>query len=179
MAQWIARRTSNPEAVGSSPTGDVARFKCCQADHGISNNKNYACLRVRNGLSEPCYVNRFSTLNVKNKTTKSNPSREADLNHRPKDYWWYRPTTVLRSTSWAIASGFPLEIQTSSAEHLLTPCKYLDSTPYGMLSLFLSLMIAHISAPLAIAQLVERRTVVGNHEAAILRSVVQIRLARG
>ena len=27
MAQWIARRTSNPEAVGSSPTGDVARFK--------------------------------------------------------------------------------------------------------------------------------------------------------
>ena len=26
VAQWIARRTSNPEAVGSSPTGDVAIF---------------------------------------------------------------------------------------------------------------------------------------------------------
>jgi hypothetical protein len=23
VAQWIARRTSNPEAVGSSPTGDA------------------------------------------------------------------------------------------------------------------------------------------------------------
>ena len=27
VAQWIARRTSNPEAVGSSPTGDVYAFK--------------------------------------------------------------------------------------------------------------------------------------------------------
>ena len=27
MAQWIARRTSNPEAVGSSPTGDVYAFE--------------------------------------------------------------------------------------------------------------------------------------------------------
>ena len=26
VAQWIARRTSNPEAVGSSPTGDVTVF---------------------------------------------------------------------------------------------------------------------------------------------------------
>ena len=26
VAQWIARRTSNPEAVGSSPTGDVHAF---------------------------------------------------------------------------------------------------------------------------------------------------------
>ena len=27
MAQWIARRTSNPEVVGSSPTGDVFYFE--------------------------------------------------------------------------------------------------------------------------------------------------------
>ena len=27
VAQWIARRTSNPEAVGSSPTGDVHAFR--------------------------------------------------------------------------------------------------------------------------------------------------------
>ena len=27
MAQWKVRRTSNPEAVGSSPTGDVTAFK--------------------------------------------------------------------------------------------------------------------------------------------------------
>ena len=26
VAQWIARRTSNPEAVGSSPTGVVTLF---------------------------------------------------------------------------------------------------------------------------------------------------------
>ncbi len=26
VAQWIARRTSNPEAVGSSPTGDDLNF---------------------------------------------------------------------------------------------------------------------------------------------------------
>ena len=33
MAQWIARRTSNPEAVGSSPTGDVAHFKENKRSH--------------------------------------------------------------------------------------------------------------------------------------------------
>ena len=37
---------------------------------------------------------------------KKSPSREADLNHRPKDHCTcIDPTTVLRSTSWAIASG--------------------------------------------------------------------------
>ena len=29
VAQWIARRTSNPEAVGSSPTGVVTLFRLC------------------------------------------------------------------------------------------------------------------------------------------------------
>ena len=33
------------------------------------------------------------------------PSREADLNHRPRDLCYELPTTVPRSTSWAIASG--------------------------------------------------------------------------
>ena len=33
VAQWIARRTSNPEVVGSSPTGDVFYFE----EHSFEN----------------------------------------------------------------------------------------------------------------------------------------------
>ena len=30
MTQWIARRTSNPKVVGSSPTGDEILFLSCE-----------------------------------------------------------------------------------------------------------------------------------------------------
>ena len=46
MAQWIARRTSNPEAVGSSPTGDAnhfdyavtTEFEICRVFYGTSSS---------------------------------------------------------------------------------------------------------------------------------------------
>ena len=48
MAQWIARQTSNPEAVGSSPTRDVYAFEAKVV--WVSNYHPNTCLLHRKVL---------------------------------------------------------------------------------------------------------------------------------
>ena len=64
VAQWIARRTSNPEVVGSNPTGDAIfsispylskvitqiNFKVHQIHYTTQHNKRTCCVSLRANL---------------------------------------------------------------------------------------------------------------------------------
>ena len=168
MAQWIARRTSNPEAVGSSPTGDaiilitlrvfkpsVSLCRICSTNSRPSNwhlHKPLAIAQLverrtvvgyqnqrslgrwfksasRDGKLFPCKSHFFEAALTGNTSWRRAwkmwvqryiPAHGAGWNiawkfisHLARRIWTTDlriseielPTTVLRSTSWAIASG--------------------------------------------------------------------------
>ena len=63
MAQWIARWTSNPEAVGSSPTGEVSwMFYQEDSDTPILCALQLHILLIKISLSEEIDISSFTEL---------------------------------------------------------------------------------------------------------------------
>lgn len=83
VAQWIARRTSNPEAVGSSPTGDADIFlviTCDNDNHDVisltDTNKfvhsvqNIGKLALGQGLGKAVYKSKVSPSEARGVTNR-------------------------------------------------------------------------------------------------------------